>query len=368
MNLPDPVPVTIPLLNPNEPEAVLAALYVEEGEQVTAGGLLCSLETTKTAGDVSAPAAGYVAGLTAGVGETVRAGDVLCYLASEPGWQPPAAPAPAPAAEGETPSGLRITQPALALARQRGLDLARLPLGPLVTESLVRSLLEQPAAEFSPPPAAFDPTAILVYGGGGHGKALIDLLRALGSYHIVGVVDDGLKPAGHPAIMGVPLLGGAEVLPELYARGVRLAVNAVGGIGNIGVRIKIFTRLLEAGFGCPAVVHPRAFVEPSAVLSPGVQVFPHAYVGSEAQVGFGAIVNTGAILSHDCRLDEYVNISPGAILAGEVQVGRAALVGMGATLNLQVKVGPAARIGNGATVKSDVPARGVVRAGAVWPE
>ena len=32
-------PVTIPLLNPNEPEALLAALHVSEGQQVAEGGL-----------------------------------------------------------------------------------------------------------------------------------------------------------------------------------------------------------------------------------------------------------------------------------------------------------------------------------------
>ena len=126
--------------------------------------------------------------------------------------------------------------------------------------------------------------------------------------------------------------------------------------------------MAEAGFSCPAVVHPSAVVERSAILSPGVQVFPHCYVGSDVRVGFGSIVNTGAILSHDCQLGVFTNIAPGAILAGGVEIGESTLVGMGATINLLVKVGPSARIGNGATVKSDVPASGVVRAGGIWPD
>ena len=120
-----------------------------------------------------------------------------------------------------------------------------------------------------------------------------------------------------------------------YQQGVRLAVNAVGGIGDVAVRIKIFQRIAQAGFACPAVVHPTAFVEASAQLSPGVQVFPHAYVGSDVRVGFGSIINTGAIVSHDCILGDYTNLSPGAILAGAVQVGSGALIGMGATINLR---------------------------------
>jgi sugar O-acyltransferase (sialic acid O-acetyltransferase NeuD family) len=261
---------------------------------------------------------------------------------------------------------LRITEPALALARQHSLALNRLPTGALVTETTVQQMLDsQGTAGLEAPESAFDPTALVVYGGGGHGKALIDLVRVLGSYRIVGVIDDGLGKGTE--IMGVPVLGGGENLAELYAQGVRLAVNAVGGIGNIATRVKVFEAILQAGFNCPVLVHPTAFVEASATLAPGVQVFPHAYVGSEAQAGFGAIVNTGAIVSHDCTLGTYANVAPGAMLAGAVQIGAGALIGMGATVNLSVVVGENAKVGNGATVKADVPENGIVRAGTVWP-
>jgi acetyltransferase EpsM len=365
----EPLPITIPLLNPNEPEALLADVNVQEGQQVSADELLCSLETTKSTAEVRAPEQGYVVGLHYSQGQTVRAGEVLCYLAESPEVPLPAEETPpqASAEAGDLPPGLRITQPALALAKARGLDLGALPTGPLVTESLVRERLQAGAqADFAAPESEFDPTAIVVYGAGGHGKSLIDLLRSLGTYQIAGIIDDGVQAGTQ--IMGVTVLGGNQALAGLYQQGVRLAVNAVGGIGNIAIRIQVFRRLAEAGFTCPAVVHPTAFVEASAHLAPGVQVFPHAYVGSQARLGFGAIINTSAIVSHDCAIADYANISPGAMLAGGVQVGRGVLIGMGVTLNLLVSVGSGARIGNGATVKSDVPPQGIVRAGAIWPE
>jgi acetyltransferase EpsM len=362
----DAIAVIIPLLNPNEPEAMLAGLHVQEGQQVAAGDVICTLETTKSAADVQAETSGYIAGLHLVEGQSVRAGDRLCYLAPSPDWTAPPETAPEPEARTATPDGMRITQPALALAQSHAMDLSRLPVGPLITESMLRTLLEKAAGpDFSPPETPFDATAVVIYGGGGHGKSLIDLLRALGTYRVIGVVDDGI-PAGI-YISGVPVVGGGEVLAEIYDQGVRLAVNAVGGIGSVNVRVRVFRRLAQAGFACPAVAHPKALIEPGAMLSSGVQIFPHAYVGSEARLGYGTIVNTGAIVSHDCQLGDYVNISPGAMLAGAVQVGSGALVGMGATLNLEVNIGAGARIGNGATVKSDVPAGGVVRAGSVWP-
>lgn len=370
--------ILIPLLNTNEPEALLAAIAASEGQPVQAGETLFTLETTKSTAEVSAPFTGYLRRIRFSVGQTVRAGEVFGYLTETidekipdedlSGINGDVQNSTMIGAEGrELPAGLRITQPGLTLARQLQIDLALLPKDKYLTEGDIRAFASLGSASQSiqAPAQAFDPTALIIYGGGGHGKALIELVRALGVYRLVGILDDGLPTEA--TILDLEVLGGGEKLPVLYQRGIRLAINAVGGIGNVGVRERVFQRLSQAGFVSPAVVHPSAVIEPSAKLSAGVQVFPLAYVGSEAQLGFGCIVNTGAIISHDCQLGDLVNISPGAILAGEVEVGAGTLVGMGATVNLRVKIGPGSRIGNSATVKSDVPAGSVVRAGSSWP-
>jgi sugar O-acyltransferase (sialic acid O-acetyltransferase NeuD family) len=401
-----PAPVIIPLLNPNEPEAMITALHVVEGQQVTVGQPLITLETTKSSTELQAEANGFVVGLQFRQGQMAIAGDMLCYLAEEPDWTPPKAGLKKetgveseltrrdmPGKRGRQseynqvagkllPAGLRITQPALSLANQLGLDPEEFPTDRLITENLVRAFQRNQVSISDdsvlsgdlPQPSIYSQTRvtspvelpqIIIYGGGGHGKTLVDLLRSLGIYRIAGFVDDGI-PAGNQ-IMGLPVLGGSDFLPQLYDQGVELAINAIGGISNLGIRLRAFQNLAEAGYGCPTVVHPSAVVEESAVLEEGVQVFSHAYIGSESRVGFGCIVNTGAIVSHDCRLGDYANVSPGAMLAGEVRLGSRVLVGMGVTIYLQVKVGAGARIGNGATIKEDVPENWIVRAGAIWP-
>jgi sugar O-acyltransferase (sialic acid O-acetyltransferase NeuD family) len=218
---------------------------------------------------------------------------------------------------------------------------------------------------FYPVSSQFDPTAIIIYGAGGHGKTLIDLLRIRSIWHIVGLLDDGLAPGTQ--VLGIPVLGGAEKLPELYNQGVRLAVNGVGGIGNYQTRVKVFESLAQAGFTCPPAIHPTAWIEPSAIIEPGVQILPQAYIGSSARLGFGSVVNAGVIVSHDCTTGQIVNLSPGAMLAGDVHIGDYAQIGMGVTINLSIKIGERARVGNGATVKADVPPEGHVRAGTIWP-
>jgi acetyltransferase EpsM len=355
-----PVDVLVPLLNPNEPESSLTAIHAPDGTRVRRGQPLVTLETTKSSVEVEAEAAGYVAGLRASVGDLLRAGDRLCWLAASRDWKPPQAERPA--SEPPLPEGLRLTAPALALARVTGFDLKRLPIGPLTTEAQLRNLL----AGADPESDQVADRRMIVYGGGGHGKAVVEAVRAMGLHEIVGIVDDGLP--GGTKVLGLPVLGGAEALPGLLVQGIRLAANAVGGIGDARSRVRVFWRLVDAGFSCPAVIHPTAFVEPSASLWPGAQVMPHAYIGSEAEIGFGAIVNTSAVVSHDCCLAAYANLSPGALLAGGVRIGESALVGMGVTVNLGVVIGDGARVGNSAVVKTDVPPGGVVRAGCVWPE
>lgn len=380
--------VLIPLLNPNEQEVAIAALYVVEGQSVASGDVLCTIETTKSAADIEAERDGFVVNLRYNQGDTTVAGKILCYLAESPAWIPPndtdvcietgVLDQASHQSRNELPDGLRITKPALRLAKKHGLGLGELPKNLLVTKKNVHDILkgrqpthypfrkELPMDEYSLPQKAFDSQAIIVYGGGGHGKALVDLLRTMRIYRIVGIVDDGID--SDETIMGLPVLGGGDILNELHEKGVRQAINAVGGIGDMSIRTKVFRQLAEAGFVCPAIAHPTAFVESSASLSGGCQIFSHAYIGSESFVGYGAIVNTGAIVSHGCILDDYANISPGAILAGNVHIGKSTLIGMGVTINLGVTIGKGVRVGNGATIKTGVPENSIVRAGTSWPD
>lgn len=357
--MPDLIQVLVPLVNPNENESLLASLAVKEGQQVKKGDLLAVFETTKSTFELMAEAAGFVLGIRAVEGDLLKTGDPLCYLADRAdGVLPKSAEPEKQTTALQPPADLRITQPALAYAQAHSIDLSGFPAGQLITEKLVKELTSTTLP-------AIDQSKLIIYGGGGHAKSLIDLIRAECRYQIYGILDDGI-PAGSQ-IMGVPVLGDGSKLIELRRQGIGLAVNAVGGIGSITPRLRVYDRLRQAGFEFPTVVHPRAYVEPTAFLGEGGQLFFNAYVGSEVKVGFGCIINTGAIISHDCVLGDFVNISPGAILAGAVTVNERSLVGMGVTVNLNVSIGAGSRVGNSATIKADIPENGVVRAGTIWP-
>ena len=55
----EPIPVTVPQINPNDEHAVVVRWHVAKGARVRAGQPLVTLETTKTTFDVDAPIDGY---------------------------------------------------------------------------------------------------------------------------------------------------------------------------------------------------------------------------------------------------------------------------------------------------------------------
>ncbi len=85
-------PVRVPLVNPNETQASLAVLNVQEGQHVTAGDLIATFETTKAAADLLADQAGYITGLHRQQGESLRSGEILCYLGEQAGMAVPVEP------------------------------------------------------------------------------------------------------------------------------------------------------------------------------------------------------------------------------------------------------------------------------------
>jgi UDP-perosamine 4-acetyltransferase len=198
------------------------------------------------------------------------------------------------------------------------------------------------------------PPALVVVGAGGHAKVVIEVARAQSRFEVVGVVDPR-PPADR--VLGVPVLGGDEVLLRLRAEGVAWAFVALGGNA---ARERIGAGLRAAGFRLATLIHPSAEVMPSARIGEGVVLMARIVVGAEARVEDLAIVNTGAVVEHDNLIGTAAHVAPGVALAGNVRVGARALVGVGSAVRPGASIGEDAVVGAGSAVVADVPAGATV--------
>lgn len=364
--------ILVPLLNANEPEARVVKIFAFEGQAVKAGEILFTIETTKAASDIESPTSGIMR-LFVKEGDTLSVGDTLAVLTETvyeivtipSGEEKQSHQKRNPARKKElSEERPRITKPARILAESLGVDISILPVDKLITEEVIRQIVghnEQPKIDFHPTEKEY----LIIFGGGGHAKTVIDLIRRLDKYSIAGIVDDNRALVGG-RILDVPVLGTRAILPAILTGGVKFAVNCVGGILDINIRVQIFDLLERNGFTSPSLIHPRASVETSATIGSGVQVFCNAYIGSDTKLYPMCMINTSSVISHDCVIGRYTHIAPGALLAGHVQVGEKSLVGMGVTTAIGVKIGSGVRIGNGAIILADVPDKTIVQAGRFW--
>ncbi len=190
---------------------------------------------------------------------------------------------------------------------------------------------------------------VVVIGAGGHAKVVIEALRAAGFPPPLGVLDP--HPSG-PEVLGVPVLGGDEMLPRLRAEGAEAAVVALGGNA---LRLRVGDRLCGMGYALPALLHPAAQLSPSARIGEGAVVMARACIGPDAMIGRLAIVNTNAVVEHDNVLGQAAHVAPGCALAGNVTLGDRALVGVGSAVRPGISIGADAVVGAGSAVVRDVP-------------
>ncbi len=192
---------------------------------------------------------------------------------------------------------------------------------------------------------------VAVYGSGGHGKVVADILAAGGDHDVVAYLDDNLaKESARIGTVPVRAAGKrlTDVARELGIEGVAL------GIGDNFLRAEIAERSRAAGLSVVRAIHPRAVVAPSVSLGEGIVIMAGAVVNPFSRLEEGSVVNTSASVDHDCTLHRYAHVFPGARLAGTVEVGEFSYIGMGASIVQNRKVGARAMVGAGAVVLQDV--------------
>lgn len=342
--------VLAPRISTNDNYITIGEWIVKSGAKVNKDDELVSVETTKKTEVILADRDGYFFYNTE-EGEDIAIGEVLGIITDDANYT----------FEKEESSldEYTITKKAKELIIQNKVNITKFDKGTIIRE---RDVLKVLSGGISIKRSKAND--IIIVGGGGLCKMIIEIIRMNKSYNIHGIIDTGL--AVGTEILGVPVIGNDDDLLRFRNEGYMTAVNAIGSITSnnesraFNLRKKIYKKIKAAGFFMPTLIHPSAQVAVSARLGEGVIVMENAVIGADAIVGDDALINTAAIVSHDCIIGNHCRISPAAVLAGNVKVGENALVGMGATLYIGINIGENAIISNGQNVFENVKEYGIV--------
>ena len=195
---------------------------------------------------------------------------------------------------------------------------------------------------------------VIGLGAGGHAKVVIEILQLHKAYEVVELVDTKRELWG-TKVLGIAVLGGDELLPLLYEKGVRHAFIGLGAVRDTTARRELYEKARRLGFELVSAVHPQAIISPSADMGHGPTIMAGAIINAASKVGDNVVINTGAIIEHDCTISDHTYVASGAQLASNVAVGEGSYIGLGASVRQCIHIGRNSIVGAGAVVVDDIP-------------
>ena len=176
---------------------------------------------------------------------------------------------------------------------------------------------------------------IILIGGGGHCKSVIDVLEHEGKFKIIGIVDK-------PQLIGSKLLdyeiiGNDDDLPTL-AKTIKHALVTVGQIKTPASRMKLFELAVQSGFTLPSIISPNAYVSKHSTLGVGTIIMNQAIVNANVVIGDNCIINSKSLIEHDCSILNHCHISTNATINGGSIIESGCFIGSNATTKEHVKI------------------------------
>ena len=189
---------------------------------------------------------------------------------------------------------------------------------------------------------------IILIGGGGHCKSVIDVIEQEGKFQIIGIVDKpellGVK------VLGYPVIGNDSDLADLSKK-YRYALVTVGQIKSSSLRVRLFKLAIKVGLTMPNIISPRAYVSKHAMIGQGTVIMHDALVNANAKIGENCIINSKALIEHDAIIEDFCHIATNAVINGAAIVRQGSFVGSGVITKQGVKVEKNSFIKAGSLVK-----------------
>lgn len=200
------------------------------------------------------------------------------------------------------------------------------------------------------------PDPILIVGAGGHGRGILEILRAAAASEgkacpVAGFLDDDPKAlAAKPG--GLPVLGALDQAPRLIQSGHRFVI----GVGEPRIRRAVAGRLEAWGALFVTAVHPSAILYSEVSVAPGCVIGAGVVVAAATRLREHVLLNLNATVGHDCLLERCATVGPGANVGGNVTMREGAFVGLNGTILPGRTLGAASQLGAGSVLLEDLEA------------
>jgi len=132
--------------------------------------------------------------------------------------------------------------------------------------------------------------------------------------------------------------------------------NFTIGIGNPFYRKKMYDKFSALGGIVKSTISKNCTLGSfGVIIGEGSNILSGSIFSNNTKLGICCIVYYNTIITHDCIIEDFVELSPGATLLGNCKIGSFTQIGSNATVLPKIKIGHNVIIGAGSIVTKDIP-------------
>lgn len=194
---------------------------------------------------------------------------------------------------------------------------------------------------------------LCIYGCGGIGREIADLVYRIGNWDKIVFVDDNVYKRVVDEIQVYTL---NEVLQNFDENELEFIVAT----GEPISRKVLYDKLNQKKLNCINVIEPSFILSKTSSVGNGTIIHMGAIATCNVHIGNGCLINKHVVIGHDVKIGSFCVLSPNATIGGNVIIGDNSFIGSGATIRNGVTIGENSIIGMGAVVLSDVASDSVM--------
>jgi len=177
--------------------------------------------------------------------------------------------------------------------------------------------------------------SIILLGGGGHCRSVIDVIEQEDRFEIAGIIDK--KELIGEKVLNYPIIGSDDDLETLRQK-YKYAFITVGHIKSNHIRKKLFSKIKSFNFTIPTIISPLAYISKHSFIDEGTIIHHFAVINACAKIGKNCIINTKALIEHDAIIEDNCHISTAAVINGGTIVKENSFFGSSAVSKEYIKV------------------------------
>jgi sugar O-acyltransferase (sialic acid O-acetyltransferase NeuD family) len=199
-------------------------------------------------------------------------------------------------------------------------------------------------------------TDIILIGGGGHCKSVIEVIESTEIYRIIGILD--VKEKVGKKVLNYEIIGSDNDIEQFLKQTKNFCIT-VGQIKSSLIRTQLYEKIVKMGGVLPNIIASTAHISKYTTIGNGNVFMHHSFLNAGVKIGSNNIFNTKSLIEHDTEIGNNNHIATAAVINADCKIGNSCFIGSNAVLNRGISLKNDIIIGSGSVLSKNIEEKGI---------